>query len=634
MSDWHYMRLTGKKGDSGSELMVLYSAQNSVSPNDDPDRDYWHTSFQPTDFFMCTKSEDSELWGNIMKIVGEGLTVQYSADGSTYWHNPPAVATDKYMRQKMDSDSSWGAVKKIVGEDGQPGENAVVITGLTPPNPAGSYDKEVGNYNGVLYQWNSTTNKWDRMDAVTNAELSTSASTTLNSAKDYADTKKAEAISAANANVSTYTPRYIGAYPTAPTASDYNKGDWYLNTTNKTLHINSGSAWGNALTYTNENKQYFEAAANDIMTYADTTDGNNAISQFAVAFIQHLFAKNITITSGGCIQTNNYVAGKTGFKINYDGSSEFNNTKVRGTLDLANFKSFPTQIGNSFYPAGTRVDNWGYIITSEYVDMYGNIYKEGILDVSGTIGGQSFERITMNRTDAKATSCTFTFRCIDSSENVVYQKSTSAITFAFLYLTIDEDMMIQRTSSCVINVPETKREYSDEVWNDKGTLRTSKRLNSYSSPFRSKFTRLRNSSIGNNTKYFVLDRGSGKPSSIPNDVSNIDWFEYFEEEDLVIGGSTSEGTENIKMVLISMHTYDRNTIGWFIDSDVLSYRYTIQLLPPGESYPEIQVMRTSNESRQATNTFTIPVKSWFSVRQSASKDNDDLQITVLGYYHI
>ena len=88
------------------------------------------------------------------------------------------------------------------------------------------------------------------------------------------------------------------------------------------------------------------------------------------------------------------------------------------------------------------------------------------------------------------------------------------------------------------------------------------------------------------------------------------------------------------MVLISMHTYDRNTIGWFIDSDVLSYRYTIQLLPPGESYPEIQVMRTSNESRQATNTFTIPVKSWFSVRQSASKDNDDLQITVLGYYHI
>ena len=61
MADWHYMRLTGKKGDSGSELMAKYSVQNTIRPeDDDPTNPHWHETCTASDYYMCTKVNDEE----------------------------------------------------------------------------------------------------------------------------------------------------------------------------------------------------------------------------------------------------------------------------------------------------------------------------------------------------------------------------------------------------------------------------------------------------------------------------------------------------------------------------------------------------------------------------------------------
>ena len=334
MSDWHYMRLTGKKGDSGSELMVLYSAQNSVSPNDDPDRYYWHTSFQPTDFFMCTKSEDSELWGNIMKIVGEGLTVQYSADGSTNWHNPPAVATDKYMRQKMDSDSNWGAVKKIVGEDGEDGEDgangsniwyssasattsttSIATSTITILNGRTLAVGDLVIASGLVFSitaksstsvtvsYKETIKGADGANAVVMTSTSKPDGTYTNQVGFYQTTGKfyrwtglvwSEIPMATPSDISTLTPRYIGAFPSAsaPTASDYNAGDGYLNTSNSKLYIKVGSAWSEQSSVTESNRNMYNLAMKDMLNLAGAT---GTVAEYATAFVENLFADKATI---------------------------------------------------------------------------------------------------------------------------------------------------------------------------------------------------------------------------------------------------------------------------------------------------------------------------------------------------
>ena len=55
------------------------------------------------------------------------------------------------------------------------------------------------------------------------------------------------------------------------------------------------------------------------------------------AFINKLFAQNITMQTGGAIKSDNYVAGSAGWKINYDGMAEFSDVSVRGSLFLKTF---------------------------------------------------------------------------------------------------------------------------------------------------------------------------------------------------------------------------------------------------------------------------------------------------------
>ena len=278
MSDWKYVRLTGKKGDSGSELLALYSAQNTVRPENDPQGNYWHQDILSTDYYMCTKVNNTESqWGSIVKIRAEQLEIMYSQTGEgnpitqpTLWHFPFANG-DKYIIQRMDN-GFWGTSAKFIGDDG---ENAVVITSLNPANPQGAFIGQVGNYNGVLYQWKNNT--WTRTDSVTQTELSSAQST---------------AISTATSNIATYTPRYIGAFSSAPTVSSYNKGDAYLNTTNSKLYIKGDSSWTEQSAVNESNRNMFNLAMKDLLNLAGAT---GVVESYATAFIQNLFADKASI---------------------------------------------------------------------------------------------------------------------------------------------------------------------------------------------------------------------------------------------------------------------------------------------------------------------------------------------------
>lgn len=609
MSEWKYVRLTGKKGDSGSELLALYSAQNTVRPENDSQGIYWHQDILTTDYYMCTKVNNTESqWGSIVKIRAEQLEIMYSQTGTgtpatqpSLWHFPYASG-DKYIIQRMDN-GNWGSSAKFIGDDGQDGENAVVITALSPANPQGSFTGQVGNYNGTLYQW--INNAWTKIDAVKQAELTTA---------------QAAAVSTATANIATYAPRYIGAFSSPPTVSSYHAGDWYLNTTGKTIHVSTGSSWGSATSYTNANKHYFEAAANDIMQNADTTNTSNAISQFAIAFIQHLFAKNITITDGGCIQSSNYVEGvqgRQGFKIDYQGDSVFNSTDIRGSVRAGNIVSNVKTGKNYTFKTGD------YVSAADF----GNGYIEGTLEQEGEI--LQLNRVIEEHSDKVNSTLYFglagtdgsvTNHLVIHSNNHVYEIPTDdndeEITITFRFTSEQKGLIFA-------GLPEFYPDEKWRAWNDRGTIR----IREAKEAFYSISHPVQNGNIGSGTKYYVLDRAyrspDKKPSSIPEGVTNIAYIPCFANEDLLPDEDTSAGTPQIKMVLISIHCYENETVGFYVDSDILN-----------TGIGGVQIARVSNSGRQATNTFTIPVRSWFSVRQSASVSGIDLQIYVLGYYHI
>ena len=58
---------------------------------------------------------------------GNGITVQYSVNGTTNWHST-FTSGDIYMQQSTDGGKTWSAAMRIVGEKGDKGED-----GVTPP---------------------------------------------------------------------------------------------------------------------------------------------------------------------------------------------------------------------------------------------------------------------------------------------------------------------------------------------------------------------------------------------------------------------------------------------------------------------------------------------------------------------
>ena len=73
------------------------------------------------------------------------------------------------------------------------------------------------------------------------------------------------------------------------------------------------------------------------------------------AFITNLFTQNITLTSGGYIQSDGFATGTDGFKIEHDGTAEFNDITARGTIQAGSLIPF-TNISNGLGQAGDNTN--------------------------------------------------------------------------------------------------------------------------------------------------------------------------------------------------------------------------------------------------------------------------------------
>lgn len=79
-------------------------------------------------------------WTTPRRISGDSISVQYSPNGSTGWHDPPYLATDNFMRQRL-GDGSWSNAIRIVGENGVDGEFfdfRFLYAASQPPTPTGN----------------------------------------------------------------------------------------------------------------------------------------------------------------------------------------------------------------------------------------------------------------------------------------------------------------------------------------------------------------------------------------------------------------------------------------------------------------------------------------------------------------
>lgn len=96
-----------------------------IAPND------WYDAPPPADgnpLWVCTcwKAADGSFavgvteWADPVRLEGEGISVQYSEDGSTNWHDT-FITGDLYMRVSTDGKVTWSDAIRIVGEDGKDG---------------------------------------------------------------------------------------------------------------------------------------------------------------------------------------------------------------------------------------------------------------------------------------------------------------------------------------------------------------------------------------------------------------------------------------------------------------------------------------------------------------------------------
>lgn len=154
---------------------------------------------------------------------------------------------------------------------------------------------------------------------------------------------------------------YLGHYEDNQAAYDANKpavfdGDYYLNTTDSYIYVYSRSEnkWAQITKF---DDWHYNQSINDIFAaIEDSKDAEKFIRAkkiwvqhlaAAVARVETLYSNIIKLTQGtdldgnktdGVIQSDNYVAGKTGWQIKHDGSAEFRNVTVKGTVDGSTIK--------------------------------------------------------------------------------------------------------------------------------------------------------------------------------------------------------------------------------------------------------------------------------------------------------
>lgn len=94
-----------------------------------------------------------------------------------------------------------------------------------------------------------------------------------------------------NGTVTAYQPHYLGKRDSAPS---YAKNlDWYVDTTTQKLMWLKNGNWQEVTEYTDETAHLYNAAAFDLMDY--TLADNTAIGQFAAAFINKIFTREIVL---------------------------------------------------------------------------------------------------------------------------------------------------------------------------------------------------------------------------------------------------------------------------------------------------------------------------------------------------
>ncbi|MBW9469747.1 DUF1983 domain-containing protein [Escherichia coli] len=135
--------------------------------------------------------------------------------------------------------------------------------------------------------------------------------------------------------------------------------------------------------------------------FAVTTAAGNSVAlpfviQNGQTFIRDSFIQDGTISNakiGNFIQSNNYVAGSAGWKLNKAGDAEFNNVTVRGTV-YANNGSFTGTV----YAINGRFT--GTVEASSFIGDVANMYTGS--DVSRLNDGVLEKTITYNDTSAAA----------------------------------------------------------------------------------------------------------------------------------------------------------------------------------------------------------------------------------------
>jgi hypothetical protein len=198
---------------------------------------------------------------------------------------------------------------------------------------------------------------------------------------------------------------YLGHYADNQTAYSENTpaiftGDYYLNLTDSYLYIynKEENVWAKISDFSDYR---YNQSMNDIFeSLEDSTQVENFM-KIKIAWIQRLSASMARLeqlysntiklvqgtdlngnTTGGTIQSENFVSGSTGWKIDYNGNAEFNNATVRGQIE-ATSGSFSGDVTGSTISGSTI--SGGTVSGSEISGGSININDNFIVDSEGNL---------------------------------------------------------------------------------------------------------------------------------------------------------------------------------------------------------------------------------------------------------
>jgi hypothetical protein len=109
------------------------------------------------------------------------------------------------------------------------------------------------------------------------------------------------------------------------------------------------------------------------------------------AFIEALQAQIITLSNGGRIQSENFIEGRAGFKINHDGDAEFNNGKLRGHIEADSGELNNVTIKEQAVFLGTINSGPVFISNENTTPVVPRVFSAGtsIADIRSFLGGDS-----------------------------------------------------------------------------------------------------------------------------------------------------------------------------------------------------------------------------------------------------